>query len=154
MNRAYAVAGAALTGVLTGGLATGLWQWAEQESARLCADTASLCLPPYPLIGIAVWVAVTVPVFVVALRLLGLGPRTATVPTSFALQAYVLAILGPLSAHGYPETDAPNLAALACGPGLVALATVPRWRRAALAALGLLLVSSFLLYGLAEGFPF
>ncbi|MFB6861073.1 hypothetical protein ACFCZQ_33025 [Streptomyces virginiae] len=152
MNKAYGVLGSALTGALTGWLALALWQWADAEDKRTCEDSTSVCLTPYPLIGIGLWVVLAVVVLAVALPLLGVRPRGTVTVAAFSLQAYAIAILGPLAPHDVPATDAPNLITLALGPALVAVCTVPGWRRAGFIATAVLVVAAFITLGVLDGF--
>ncbi|MEU9162569.1 hypothetical protein AB0D29_20130 [Streptomyces sp. NPDC048424] len=148
MNKAYGVAGAALTGAVTGWLALGLWQWADAEDKRSCADSTSVCLTYYPLTGILAWVALAAVILAVALPLMGVRPRKTAAAASLALQLYALAIIGPFAPRDAPETNAPNLIALALGPALVAVCAVPAWRRAGLIAIGVLLVAGMVAVGI------
>ncbi|MCX4545833.1 hypothetical protein [Streptomyces sp. NBC_01565] len=152
MNKAYGVLGSALTGAATGYLAMRIWQAADAADTRSCADNPSLCLTFYPLAGVLSWTVLAVLVFVVALRLLGVRPRGATVPACFALQAYGLALLGPLGT-GVPRPSVLTLAAMALGPALVAVCTEPRWRRGGGVAIGVCVVAAGVAYGFADG-PF
>ncbi|WP_030706897.1 hypothetical protein [Streptomyces sp. NRRL F-2580] len=147
MNKAYGVAGAALTGGLTGWLALALWQWADAEDKRSCADSTSVCLTYYPLTGILSWVVLAAVVFAVALPLVGVRPRKAAAAASLALQTCALAVIGPFAPHDAPDTNAPNLIALALGPALVGVCAVPAWRRAGLVAIGVLVVAGLIAVG-------
>ncbi|MEU9084677.1 hypothetical protein [Streptomyces sp. NPDC048357] len=151
MNKAYGVAGAALTGALTGWLALGLWQWADAEDKRTCADSTSVCLTYYPLTGILTWVVLAAVVFAVALPLVGVRPRKKAAAASLALQMYALAIIGPFAPRDVPDTNAPNLIALALGPALVGACAVPAWRRAGLVAIGVLVAAGLVAVGIDNG---
>ncbi|MER6313577.1 hypothetical protein ABT237_07380 [Streptomyces sp. NPDC001581] len=150
MNKAYGVLGSALTGALTGWLALGLWQWADAEDKRSCADSTSVCLTHYPLTGVLSWAVLAVIVFAIALPLLGVRPRKAVTTAAFGLQAYAIAIIGPLAPRDVPDTNAVNLIALALGPALVAVCTVPAWRRAGLIAIGVLVAAAFITLGIVR----
>ncbi|EFL16431.1 hypothetical protein [Streptomyces sp. C] len=152
MDKIYSVVGGTLSGLFTGYLAMGLWWWGATEDAR-CETGTTICLPVYQFIAFVSWFAVAVVFFVIALRLLDVRPRTATLPACLALQMYALTLLAPLSAHGYPEPSLLTFSALAAGPALVALCTFPDWRRRGLAATGVLVAGSFVAYGCVEGFP-
>ncbi|WP_405979627.1 hypothetical protein [Streptomyces sp. NBC_00158] len=152
MDKIYSVAGSTLAGLFTGYLAMGLWWWGATEDGR-CESGPAICLPVYQFFCFVSWFAVTAVFFVIALRLLDVRPRTATVPACLALQMYALTLLAPLSPHQYPEPSLLALCALAAGPGLVALCTFPDWRRRGLAATGVLVAAAFVAYGCAEGFP-
>ncbi|WP_404959631.1 hypothetical protein [Streptomyces sp. 147326] len=148
MKNAWTVAGAALTGALTGWTALALWQWADAEEIRDCEGSVSLCLSPYPLIGLLMWVALATLFLAVALPLTGVRPRKTATAASLALQMYALAIIGPLAPREAPDTTAPNLIALALGPSLVAVCAVPAWRRAGLIAVGVLVAAGLLAIGI------
>ncbi|MFE1555571.1 hypothetical protein ACFW6V_11315 [Streptomyces sp. NPDC058734] len=152
MDKIYSVVGGTLSGLFTGYLAMGLWWWGATEDGR-CESGPTICLPVYQFTAFVAWFAAAVVFFVIALRLLDVRPRTATVPACLALQMYALALLAPLSPHDYPEPSLLTLSALAAGPGLVALCTFPDRRRRGLAATGALAAGSFVAYGCAEGFP-
>ncbi|MFF8260220.1 hypothetical protein [Streptomyces virginiae] len=150
MNKAFGVLGSALAGALTGWLALALWQWADAEEKRTCADSQSVCITFHPLIGILTWVALAAVVLAVVLPLLGVRPRKSVTAAALALQAYALAIIGPLAPHDVPDTDAPNLITLALGPALVAVCSVPAWRRAGLITVAVLVVAAFITLGVVD----
>ncbi|AZM90164.1 hypothetical protein [Streptomyces sp. W1SF4] len=152
MDKIYSVVGSTLAGLFTGYLAMGLWWWGATEDGR-CESGPTICLPVFQFIAFASWLAVTAVFYVVALRLLDVRPRVATVPACLALQMYALALLAPLSVREYPEPSLLSFAALAAGPGLVALCAFPEWRRRGLAATAVLMAGAFVAYGCAEGFP-
>ncbi|MEC4571663.1 hypothetical protein [Streptomyces virginiae] len=152
MDKTYRAVGALVVGAFTGWLALGLWEWADGEQKRSCANDTAVCVTPYPLIGIGLWVVLAVLVLAVALPLLGVRPRKTVTVAAFSLQAYAIAILGSLAPRDVPATDAPNLIALALGPALVAVCTVPGWRRAGFVAAAVLVVAAFITLGVLDGF--
>ncbi|MFF4444559.1 hypothetical protein [Streptomyces sp. NPDC001502] len=139
MSKIYGVlAGSAVAGAVTGWLARALWLWAIAEDARSCEDSTSLCLTFYPLVGIGLWVLLGVPVLWLALWILDVRPLKATVPASFLLQWFIIAVLAGLSRQDLPESMALSVGVMAVGPVLVALCADPARRRAGLAAVGVL----------------
>ncbi|MGW6577454.1 hypothetical protein ACWGAN_35505 [Streptomyces sp. NPDC054945] len=77
---------------------------------------------------------------------LGVVPRVTTVPACLFLQTAAPAILAPLSAEDSPEPSMVTLGLLGLGPALVALCTIPAWRRAGQVGVGTLLLSFLLLH--------
>ncbi|MET9569682.1 hypothetical protein ABZY34_11175 [Streptomyces virginiae] len=150
MHKTYRVLGALLVGAFTGWLALGLWQWADGEQKRSCADDKTVCITLYPLIGVGLWAVLAVLVLAVALPLLGVRPRGTVTVAAFALQAYAIAIIGPLAPRDVPDATAPNMIALALGPALVAVCTVPQWRRAGLITTAVLVVAAFVTLGVVR----
>ncbi|MGW5343232.1 hypothetical protein [Streptomyces sp. HUAS TT3] len=146
MSRRLPVAGAAVAGAFTGWWATGLWQWAVESHERSCADSTALCLTPYPFAGFASWLVLALAVSFFALRPPGVGTRAATVPASVFLQTFSLAVLAVFSREEYVELSAVVLALLGIGPALVAMCTVPGWRRGGVAGLGVLLAAGLVSY--------
>ncbi|PWK63080.1 hypothetical protein BCL76_12324 [Streptomyces sp. CG 926] len=78
-------------------------------------------------------------------------PRVTTVPACLFLQTAAPAILAPLSAENYPEPSMAPQDLLGQGPALVALCTIPAWRRAGQVGVGTLLLSFLLLHHLMVG---
>ncbi|MFD9371670.1 hypothetical protein ACFWA6_28800 [Streptomyces sp. NPDC060020] len=149
MNKdACGVLGSALTGALTGWLALALWQWADAEDTRSCADSTSVCLTYYPLTGTLTWAVLAAVVLAIALPLVGVRPRKTAAAAALALQMYALAVIGPFAPRDAPDTNAPNLIALALGPALVGVCAVPAWRRAGLIAIGVLVVAGMAAVGI------
>ncbi|MFK0252047.1 hypothetical protein [Streptomyces sp. NPDC090445] len=146
MGGVFKVAGAACVGAFTGWWATGLWQWAVESDERACEDSPSVCLTLYPPAGFGSWLVLASIVFFFALSLLDVRPRSATVPACVFLQTVSLAVLSLFSQHEYVELSAVALAVLGLGPALVAVCTIPGWRRVGATGIGALLATGLVTY--------
>ncbi|MCX5410155.1 hypothetical protein OHA37_00010 [Streptomyces sp. NBC_00335] len=146
MSKGYSVLGSALTGAVTGWMGLALWQWADAADARACEESTSICFTAFPFIGIGLWAFLAVLMFAVALGLLGVRPLKVTVPACVALQMYALLLL-PFLGDDVPQPSAATLTVLALVAVLVAVCTVPAWRRAGLVATGVLMLASFVVVG-------
>ncbi|WP_328927056.1 hypothetical protein OG429_22300 [Streptomyces sp. NBC_00190] len=145
MNKIYGVAASAAAGAVTGWMARALWLWAMEEDRRSCADSGSLCLTYYPLVGIGLWVFLSVPVLLLVLRVLNVRPLKATVPAALALQFFIIQVLAGLSRRELPGSTALTVGAMAAGPALVALCTDPARRRYGIGGIGVLGVTGLAL---------
>lgn len=136
---AVRITGATATGAALTYLSIHLVQEAYAYDARLCADEASMCLTPYPVLAFPASFVIALVGLIVAYRLLGIRPGLMVIPPTL--------LLAPFPVHAALNTvgKSPAVVVGAIWTATVALTAWRPYRVLGLSASAALLLASLLI---------